>query len=202
MSSRPMSATMLAALDAPILFPVYFFQAEFASGTVYLWTGIGDKSWNGHTWKGVGWVLGFSEVQETTEIRATNMTISLSGVAPEVLALVLNELRQNKPCTLWQGLLSPPAEFGTFATPPNQLIVDPFQAFAGRLDMGEYDKNPEKPAIRFSYESRLRDLLRPRVFRYTDEDQQRDFPGDRFFEFVGALTDKTLVWGGGGDSSS
>jgi hypothetical protein len=49
--------------------------------------------------------------------------------------------------------------------------------------------------VSISYESRLIDLERSRESRYTNEDQQRAFPGDRGFEFVPSLQDLSLTWG-------
>ncbi len=41
-------------------------------------------------------------------------------------------------------------------------------------------------------ESRLVDLERAEVRRYTDADQQAEYPGDRFFEFVPALQEAEI----------
>jgi hypothetical protein len=43
-------------------------------------------------------------------------------------------------------------------------------------------------------ENRLADWERPRLRRYTDEDQQRAHPGDKGFEFVTSTVDKDIVW--------
>ena len=44
-----------------------------------------------------------------------------------------------------------------------------------------------EPSVALACESRLVDLKRAEVRRYTDADQQAEYPGDRFFEFVPAL---------------
>jgi hypothetical protein len=186
---------MQAALEAPILYPIYFLEIEFNAGTVRVWTGLGDRDWDGHTWSGVGWLVGFTEVTETAEIRATNLTISLRGVDLAIVALVLLNLQQNKPAKVWQGLLSPGPLFDD-APDKGVLIDDPLLYYEGRVDFGEIDKDPENPAIRISCESRLRDLERARVRRYTHEDQQIDYPGDLGFQYAHQV-DKPFRWGGG-----
>jgi hypothetical protein len=51
---RPLSAEMLAALQAPVIKPAIFVEITFASATAYIWSGIGSVEWNGHTWLGLG----------------------------------------------------------------------------------------------------------------------------------------------------
>lgn len=207
---RAMSSAMQAALSKSILYPIYFMEAEFASGTLRLWTGVGDRIWNGQTWQGIGWLVGFSEIQETTEIRATALSVSLNGVSTELLGSALTEVRENKPGKIWMGLLSTGTAIGnpstpevigstgkTIGTPQGQLLDDPILVFSGRCDLSQIDVDPANPMIRIQYENRLIDLERPRVYRYTHEDQQIFFPGDRFFEYMAGQVDQTLVWGGG-----
>ena len=49
-----------------------------------------------------------------------------------------------------------------------------------------------KPSVALAYESRLVDLERAEVRRYTDADKQAEYPGDRFFEFVPALQEAEI----------
>lgn len=184
--TRPMSAAMEAALEADIIYPIYFFEIGFATASLNLWTGFGDRTWDAKTWAGVGWILGMSEVEETSETKATTFTIGMPANAA-VIAIALAEFRKNKPATVWQGLLSS----------AGALIDTPIVIASGLTDLSEIDTDPGKPAIRISCESRFADLERARVRRFTHEDHQIDYPGDRFFEHVGSLTDRILTWGKG-----
>ena len=56
--NRNATAAFVAALSDQDLRPVIFFEGEFASGWVRLWSGLGDVSWNGRTWSGAGSLLG------------------------------------------------------------------------------------------------------------------------------------------------
>jgi hypothetical protein len=38
-------------------------------------------------------------------------------------------------------------------------------------------------------------LERPKILRYTNEDQQRLHPGDKFFEYQADLVDRDFNWG-------
>ena len=56
--------------------------------------------------------------------------------------------------------------------------------------------------ISLSAESRLIDLERARVRRYTNNDQQNQFAGDTSLRFVADLQDKEIAWGSGKDDGS
>lgn len=108
---RALPPGFAVALDQPIVYPIYFIEAEFATGTLNLWTGFGERQWNGKTWSGIGWILGISEVEETAEVKATSLTVGMPS-NPELNSVALAQLRRNKPMTIWQGLLTPPTVLG------------------------------------------------------------------------------------------
>jgi len=57
------------------------------------------------------------------------------------------------------------------------------------------DEGAETSTIALSVESKLIDLERGRVFRYTDANQKSRYPDDKGFEFVEDLQDKRFSWG-------
>jgi hypothetical protein len=188
---RNLGADFSEALDADIVYPIFFFEGEFRGGTLRLWTGFGDRIWDAKTWSGVGWLVGISEVEESTNMQATSLTIGLPGNA-EVVSIALRNIQRNKPMTIWMGLLAPDA------SNPDVPRGEPLgveQIFSGLCDISEIDADPANPAVRIKYSSRVADLTRARVRRQTNEDQQIDYPGDRFFEYVGPLTDAVINWG-------
>lgn len=187
-TTRPMSPEMEAALEADIIYPIYFFEIGFNSGFLRLWTGLGDRDWDGKTWAGVGWILGMSETEESSETKATNFVIGLPANAA-IIAIALAEFRKNKPATIWQGLLSD----------EGVLLDDPLVLAKGLTDISELDIETGKPVVRISCETRFADLERARVRRYTIEDHQIDWPEDLFFNQVGSLTDRILTWGNTGN---
>ena len=77
----------------------------------------------------------------------------------------------------------------------DSLVIDPYLLQQGKLDIGIIEDNGETCTIAVTYEGRLIDLERPRESRYTHEDQQRFFPGDKGFDQVEALQDRELTWG-------
>src|SRR5438105_3790085 len=93
--SRPnLDAALLAELRSGKFSPALFVEADFASGPIYLWTGVGSITWNGHTWTGVGKFGQVSGALETRSVRADNVTISLDAIPGDLLPLALDEIRQ------------------------------------------------------------------------------------------------------------
>ena len=63
------------------------------------------------------------------------------------------------------------------------------------MDKMSISDNGESAQIKVSLESRLIDLNRNRVRRFTDVDQQTEFAGDLGFKFVESLQEKSIDWG-------
>ena len=185
--SRDITPAFATALADPSLRPVIFFEGQFATGWVRIWSGLGSVNWNGQTWAGAGSLLGLGGIDETGEVVAGGTAVSLSGVPLDLVSLAIDEARQGLPGRIWLALL----------TPEQEVIADPVQAFSGRLDVPELQEDGETCRITISYESRLIDLGVARSWRYTHESQQVLHPGDRGFEHVTAIQDREITWGRG-----
>lgn len=185
--ARNLTAALLAALQAGTVRPVVFYEGEYSTGTLRLWSGVGPFTWNAQTWTGVGQMLGVAPIEEGSDVRAVGFSVSLSGEASVLLSANLSAARNGLPGRVWIGALD---SAGT-------VIADPFRAFDGRFDVPDIFVEGSACTITARYESRLIDLDRPRERRYTHEDQQIDYPGDRGFEYVPGLQDAQIVWGRG-----
>lgn len=183
--SRNMTPAFETAMLEQQLRPALFFQGHFPSGTVRLWTGLGDIDWNGHTWIGGGNLIGVSDIEETTEVVAGSVTVTLSGVPTAYISLVMDDAQQGLAGRIYLALMDA----------AGNVIPDPVQTFRGRLDVPVIEDGAETCTISITYESRLVDLLTPREFRYTQESQQLFSPGDFGFAFITSLQDKRISWG-------
>lgn len=185
--SRALTSNLKAAILADHVMPVLFVEASFATGFLRLWSGIGAKSWNNLTWAGVGSLGKISDVSETAGVEAQSVTLVLSGIPNDVLGDVLNEIRQGLPCRIWLGMMDD----------SNNVIVDPYCVLAGRVDVGSVEEHPETSIASITVEKQLLDMNRVRDRRYTDQDQQFYFPGDKGFSYVSAIQQWNGVWGKG-----
>jgi hypothetical protein len=66
--------------------------------------------------------------------------------------------------------------------------------FVGRMDQATLQDDGETAQINIAAESRLIDLQRARVRRYTDEDQRAVYPSDKGLSLINQLQDKEIVW--------
>lgn len=185
--SRTITAAVVVELASGQVRPAIFFEAQFPSGFLRLWSGLGDITWNGSVWTGAGNLMGIGAIEESADVVATGTTISLSGIPTDLVSLCLSDARQGMPGKVWIG----------FMTAAMAVIADPILAFAGRLDVPSIMDGAERCEIQITYESRLIDLNRAREWRYTHESQQQFSAGDRGFEYVSALQDKEVRWGMG-----
>ena len=183
--SRELTSGVISEITSPDLAPFLLFEGVFASGTLRVWSGIGDLSWNSYTWSGVGSLASISSITEAAETSAQGITVSLSGIPSSLVSLFLGDVRQGSVGKVYLG----------FMNASNQVIDSPFMLFEGRLDVPSMEESGDSAIISISYESRLIDLERPRESRYTNEDQQREFAGDLGFEFVPSLQDVVINWG-------
>lgn len=182
----------IAALEAPLLRPAFLVSIQFASSTVYAWSGTGTLTWNGVDFAGVGSMGEVAVVEEGSSVQARGTTLTLSGIDLNLLGDALNDLRQGLPVTIWLALFD--------ETPA--VIGNPVIAFRGRVDQPTITVNGNTATIQINCESRLMDLNVPATRRYTNEDQWRDWPGDRGFEFVNSVQEVTIYWGRTPNSSN
>lgn len=178
------SGMQLEVLEGTVR-PAWLVRMVFDSGTLYVWSGEGDLEWGGNTYTGVGHLGSISDIVETSELRAEGIALTLTGIPSANIGLALADARQGKEVDVWFALL------GADLVP----VEDPFLAFSGFTDVPTIEDGPEYSTITFTCESRLIDLERPRHRRYTNEDQQSDYPGDRGFEHVAHVAGGGLVWG-------
>lgn len=181
---RDLSAGMQTAISATEVSPILLFEGSFISGNVYAWSGYGSIDWNNQTWIGTGTLLSVSEVSENSDTAATGATVTLNGIPQNLISLALAECKQGAIGKIYFGVLSNGA-----------ILSDPIIMFEGKLDVPTIDEDAEFSSITISYESRLINLERPRVTRYTKEDQIRLFAGDKGFDYVPSIQDQRITWG-------
>lgn len=184
--SRAISSAMQAAVAAGTVAPALFCFLDLVSGPVRVWTGVGDYVLDGHTFTGIGTLGGVEPIKETKKVSANGISLTLSGIPEAVVSMVLSERYRGRPVTLWLALFSPT---------DGSLIASPTILFGGLCDTMALSDSGDTSTLTITCESRLIDLQRTRIRRYTDEDQKAAFPGDRGLEFVAGLQNKEVLWG-------
>lgn len=183
-SIDPNLLTQFAAAQVGLIF---LFEGHFLTSSLYLWTGIGQLSWNGQTWQGAGELIGFSAVKETSDLQAAGVTIQLAGQSQETVALALSELRQGQKVN---------AYIGSYQWWPGPgLLSTPYCFFQGRVDVPVIDDGADTATVSLQLENRLVDFERERVRYYDPATQHIYYPGDRGFDYVAGLQDQKIFWG-------
>ena len=189
--SRDLTTAVQNQLSADELQPFFAVKLNFDSGAVKLWTGYGEITVASETYTGGGQLLDISPIEETVEVAARGASIALNGIDSSLINLALTENYQTRSAKIFFGVLSSGA-----------VVADPYQLFDGRMDVMSIDDNGETASIVMTAESRLIDLERPKLRRYTSEDQKLTHPNDTGFDFVASLQEKEIAWGSGKESIS
>lgn len=157
-------------------------ELDFPSGVVRVNGSPADITIAGQTHIGVGGLGGVSVAEESAELRSYDLTLTLSGVPRDSVALALAEAYQGRAGTVWE------VPFDASWQP-----IDPFVVFRGRMDQMSIAIG-ETATVSIVLRNRLADWERAQELRYTDEDQQRLHPGDKGLQFVPATVERDIVW--------
>ncbi len=182
---RSLTSQMQTVSEAEVVNLFYLIDFEFDSGTVRLWTGLGDLVWNSETYTGAGNILSIGDLRESSEVEATGAQFVLSGVSPTLISLAQNEDYQGRTVTM---------RVGAFDGSGN-IIADPFVIFSGFMDTMRMEDQGETATIALTAENKLISFERASVWRYTDQDQKIDYPDDKGFEYVTAIAEAEIPWG-------
>jgi len=206
--SRDLPTELATELLASEITPFFAVELFFQTSTLRFWSGLGEQTIDGDTYVGSGNMLAISTIDETSEIAAKGATLTLSGIPSNLISLALSEPYQGRKCKIYFGATDARGEFllledGSFVlnedgsaisvSPDTESVMA--EIFTGYIDQMNIDEGAETSTIAVGVESRLIDLQRPRVRRYTHESQKSRFPNDLGFQFVNDLQDKKFAWG-------
>lgn len=188
--SRSINSTLNAEFNKDSLSLIFFIKSVWNSGTVYLWTGYEDITFDGQTWSGAGHLVGISSVNEEAKIHASGVDFQMSGIPGSLVSLILDDARQGNEVSLWVGAID-----------QSQAIVGtPYKLFQGLMDVPSIQEGASSSTITVTAENRLIELNRANTVRYTDRFQQDRFTGDLGLEYVAGMQNKEVHWGTGGNS--
>ena len=185
--AKTITAATTTASAASEIIPVAFVKMDFSSGFLYLHSSLGSLIFDGDTYTGVGALGSISIIEETATSEITEVQFELTGIDAANIAIALDENYQGRQIDMYIGFLDS----------DHALITDPMLVFGGRMDTMDVTLGIEGK-ITLTATSKLADWERPRIRRYTNEDQRIDYPSDRGFEFVNQMTEKQLIWGRNG----
>ena len=75
-------------LNDEVLRPVYFLKFEFPSANVYLNSSDRNITWGGNTYIGAGNIGTVSDIEETSELQANGIKLTLTGIRQLIYLLL------------------------------------------------------------------------------------------------------------------
>ena len=186
--------------------PFFAVDLSFSSGNLRLWTGLGDLNVDRDVYTGAGNILNISDILETSDTSATGAQVSLTGVPTEVIALALQETYQGRRSTIYFGILE--VSDGYLQKQDDHYVLQEshdkiviggndtmINVFSGYLDQMNIEDGVNSSNVTITIESKLIDLERKKIARYTSEYQKSKYPDDLGFDHVEPLQDKRFTWG-------
>lgn len=179
---RDISTLMKSLLDGSTLSVFFAVEMDLDSGSIFMWSGVGDLTFGGNTYAGVGTLVNIGQIEEVSELSARGASITLNGIPSTMLSMALTEKYQGRKAFI---------RFGVITDSGAEVL----EVFSGFLDQMNINEGSETCSISVTIESKLIDLERPRVSRYNSATQKAIYPDDLGFDFVESLQDKQFTWG-------
>jgi hypothetical protein len=188
--------TIAAALGGEKVLCAPLVRFDFTSETMRLWAGYGElETLDGETWQGIGSLGSMSGIEQAINGEAPVATFTLSGIDADIVRLARDEFEAEVLGRQAQVLVQ---FFGQDDAddPDNQRPLDnPYPVWSGRCLSPSFSFTEDGTRrIDLACESLFSLRSRPQYSMYTDADQQRRFAGDKGFEFVASLVNKTVTW--------
>ena len=184
--SRDLTAAAETASLAAHVRPVALVYLDLTSGAVRANSTDRTITFGGADYLGVGDLGKISPFGEPTDLSVEGVSIELSGIPTDYIDIALGEHVQGRTARIYLGFLN-----DSYA-----LIADPVLMFRGPIDTMDV-KLGETATVTVRIENRLADWDRPRIRRYTHQDQIARYPSDKGLEFVNQTTEREINWGRG-----
>lgn len=188
--SRIASTPNATALAQPNALISIAADMDFPSGHIRLHDGPGPLTIGGNTYEGTGKMILSGSVEESIDVIAKPITLTLSGVDASMITTARSGGYQGRAVTLYLAIFN--LDTGALIDTPETLWEGRMDAITIRLGFGE-------ASLTLNCEHRLR--REPRIARYTDQDQQLAYSGDRFFDLVPKIPGFKNKWGEKGVSN-
>ena len=194
--SRIVPSALVTALGNAQIEPFFAIEMMFDTRTITfngesidvgplrLWSGMYDKTINvqgsDQTFTGTGGLLSIGGLEETGDLSAKSVTLTLSGIPSTIISLALQEPYQRRACRIYFGVES---------------VSDVVEIFTGKMNTMRILDSEDTATIELTVESKLVELERSSNWRYNDENHQSRNSGDSFFSYVQSIQDAQIPWG-------
>lgn len=129
--SRGIDSDLVEAMET-VFNPTVLVYVDWPTGPVRVHSGVGELSYDGETWLGLGKYGDISIPSENLSLVSSKATLSVGGTLTDMFDQ-LNANPRNKTVYIYFGCVTEPS--GT------TLIGEPFKIFTGYIDQVDFDFN-------------------------------------------------------------
>lgn len=188
--SRDLGTDLQAAIEEPVVKPFLAALIDLPD-PVYAFTGIGtltfdDASGTEREWIGAGRLGAYDNIEESTDGSATGVRVTLLDVPSDFRDDIAAQATRGAKFETYIGALEQGSDWHS--------VIGTKLIRRDRLDKYEISDAGETLSVQITGESRAIDQRRPAIKRFTDEAQQRQHPGDLFFQFVPQMVEVSILW--------
>lgn len=176
-----LSAPVIAALDSQHFDVRYFLKLELDSETLYYSTDPNGGSFDGNDYTYLSGIGDIGDLDQSDQIEPTDLSISIGGVDPVVLAKFLSEPLINRRISIY------------FIVYQNGVQVGEMDRFDGIMQPPAIQQG-ESSAIGIPVKDALADWDRNKKLLYTDAEQKRINPLDNCLSQISNLASRVIRW--------
>jgi hypothetical protein len=189
LASTTYDDTVTELTSSRVIRPILLLKLQFDSadgGDTNYWSGIGTFTDGADSYIGAGGMARITTVKEESNLSASGARFELDGIPSANIANALGVDYWERKAELKFALVNA----------SQSIIGDAVTIFSGRMDVMEIQEDGETATVGVTVENRLIDLERPKVRYYTNNDQTREFSGDKGLELVAPLNSGIdIIWG-------
>jgi len=180
MANRDMDAATQAEIAKNNITGFELLEIELDDGTHRFTNGPWDTTYDGNTYQALGNFLGFSDVQENTQMQIAELTITLTGLRQADFGYFVNTDFIDRQVRIYRQLY-------------RDGIIGTFKIFEGRFSSAACEDDGEILTVGGTAANQFVDFERTSGRRTNDDEQQFYYPGDKFFEFSKEVL-KEISW--------
>lgn len=182
MANRDMDSATQSEVAKNNITGYELLEIELDASTHYFTNGPWDAVYGGNTYQALGNFLGFSDIQENTQMQIAEVTVTLTGLRQEDFGYFVNTNFIDRTVRIYRQLWN-----------DTDGVVGTFKIFEGRLKNAAVEDSGEELTVGGTAANQFVDFERTSGRRTNDDEQQFYYPNDRFFQYSKEVL-KEIKW--------
>jgi len=187
MTNRSSTAAFQAEIVKEQNQPIHLVEIHFDSptGVQYLTDAFIPVVYNSNTYQPLGYFLGFSNIEETTDVQVSSLTLTLTGIDQVYIKHVLEETFVDRKVIIRKGFLS---------STDDSLIANPIIIYQGNMNTPSITESGDMSTVSIEVANQFIDFSKT-PGRFTNSESQHLFyPDDKGYQYAPEII-KDIVWG-------